>query len=88
MFCALFRLRMKGAWNMKRNLVCLAMSRQYMEAHWEAVCGHANVVEQRGEEEPDIEALIQDNEENLRQCRERGLEYILIEENYQVDYQI
>ena len=46
------------------------------------------MVEQRGEEELDREALIQDNEENLRQCRERGLEYILIEENYQVDYQI
>ncbi len=73
---------------MKRNLVCLVMSRQCMEAHWEDVCGHANVVEQRGEEELDREALIQDNEENLRQCRERGLEYILIEENYQVDYQI
>lgn len=67
--------------------VCLVMSRQYMEAHWEDVCGHANVVEQRGEEELDREALIQDNEENLRQCRERGLEYFLIDKNYQVNWE-
>ena len=85
LFCALFRLRMKGAWNMKRNLVCLVMSRRYIESHWEDVCGHANVVEQRGEEEPDKEALIQDNQENLRQCQAHGLEYILIDKAYTVD---
>lgn len=70
---------------MKRNLVCLVMSRRYIESHWEAVCGHANVVEQRGEEEPDKEALIQDNQENLRQCQAHGLEYILIDKAYTVD---
>ena len=70
---------------MKRNLVCLVMSRRYIESHWEDVCGHANVVEQRGEEEPDKEALIQDNQENLRQCRKRGLEYILIDQAYPLD---
>lgn len=65
--------------------VCLVMSRRYIESHWEAVCGHANVVEQRGEEEPDKEALIQDNQENLRQCQAHGLEYILIDKAYTVD---
>ena len=40
-----------------------------------------------GEEELDREALIGDNEENLRQCRERGLEYILIDKDYQVNWE-
>ncbi len=30
--------------------VCLVMSRQYIEAHWEDIRGYASVVEQRGED--------------------------------------
>lgn len=66
--------------------VCLVMSRQYIEAHWEDIRGYASVVEQRGEEMLDREELIRDNEENLCQCRERGLEYILIDKDYQVNW--
>lgn len=67
--------------------VCLVMSRRYIEARWEDIRGYASVVEHRGEEMLDREALIGDNEENLRQCRERGLDYILIDRDYQVDWE-
>ncbi len=68
--------------------VCLVMTRRYVEEHWEDICGYANVVEQRGEEELDREALIRDNEENLRQCKARGLEYILIDGSYRVEWSL
>lgn len=68
--------------------VCLVMSRRYIEARWEDIRGYASVVEHRGEEMLDREALIGDNEENLRQCRERGLDYILIDRDYQVDWKL
>lgn len=68
--------------------VCLVMSRRYIEARWEDIRGYAGVVEHRGEEVLDREALIGDNEENLRRCRERGLDYILIDKDYQVDWKL
>ena len=68
--------------------VCLVMTRRYVEEHWKDICGYANVVEQRGEEELDREALIRDNEENLRQCKARGLEYILIDGSYRVEWSL
>lgn len=67
--------------------VCLVMSRRYIEGRWEDIRRYASVAERRGEEVLDREALVRDNEENLRQCRKRGLEYILIDKDYQVDWE-
>lgn len=68
--------------------VCLVMSRRYIESHKADILGYAGVVEERLEDSLDWAALIAGNEENLRQCRARGLEYILIDEDYQVDVEL
>lgn len=67
---------------------CLVMTRRYIETHWEDIRGYAGVIEERGEETLDREALIRENQENLTQCRTRGLPYLLIDEKYEVDWEL
>lgn len=66
--------------------VCLVLSRRYIREHWEDILGYASVIEDREVDQPDQAALIAENEENLRQCRDRGLDYILMDETYQADW--
>lgn len=68
--------------------VCLILTRRYIEEHFDDVLSHASDIEQRGEESLDREALIRENEENLRQCRERGLRCLLADEAYQMDLEL
>ena len=63
----------------------LIMSRGYIESHFAAIRGHANAIEQRLDDSSlDKEALICENEENLRRCREKGCDYILLEDVYDI----
>lgn len=62
---------------------CLIMTRNYIEHHFDRIRCFANAIEQRLDDSdltPD--RLIRENEENLRQCREHGCGYILIENDY------
>ncbi len=62
--------------------ICLIMSREYIENHFSEIILNANIIEARLEECTEKEALIQENEENLRQCKKYGLDYILIDKEY------
>ena len=63
--------------------VCLVMSRQYIEAHFDAILAHASCIERRlDDSDLTKEALIEDNEQNLAACLAGGLPYILIEAPY------
>ena len=68
--------------------VCLVMTRRYIEGHRADILGYAGVVEECLEDSLDWEALIRENEENLRRCREKGLEYLLIDGSYQVELEL
>ena len=68
--------------------VCLVLTRRYIEGHRADILGYAGVVEERLEDSLDWEALIRENEENLRRCREKGLEYLLIDGSYQVELEL
>lgn len=62
---------------------CLIMTRSYIEHHFDRIRCFASAIEQRLDDSdltPD--RLIRENEENLRQCREHGCGYILIENDY------
>jgi len=64
---------------------CLIMSRQYIETHFEDIRGYANAIERRlDDSDLSMETLIRENEENLRQCREKGCHYILLEDAYEI----
>lgn len=65
---------------------CLIMSRRYIETHFADIKSHASVIEDRLDDSGlDAEALIRENEQNLAACRQYGCEYILIDEEYNVD---
>ena len=65
--------------------VCLVMSREYIENHFEDIQAYASVIEQRLDDSSlEPQSLIAENEENLAQCIARNLPYILIDENYTV----
>lgn len=63
----------------------LIMTRQYIEAHFADIQNHASDIEQRLDDSGlDPERLIRENERNLALCRQRGCEYVLIDEAYDI----
>ena len=66
--------------------LCLVMSRGYIQAHFEDIAAHANVIEQRLDDSGlSIQALVEDNERNLQQCIRHGCRYVLIDGGYPED---
>ena len=66
--------------------VCLVMSRQYIEDHFEDIVEKASIIEQRiDDSDLDKEELIVENEYNLAQCVSYNLPYILIDKEYEVE---
>ena len=62
----------------------LIMSRSYIENHFGDILAHGNAIEHRLDNSLDKEALIRENEENLRLCRENGCHYVLLEDAYEI----
>lgn len=63
--------------------VCLVLSKQYIENHYEDILKFANKIEKRLENQPiSKEHLIQENEYYLKMCKEVGLDYHLIVDKY------
>ena len=66
--------------------VCLVMSKQYIENHFEDILGRASIIEQRLDDSGlNKEALIAENEYNLSQCVAHNCSYILIDRIYEVE---
>ena len=64
---------------------CLIMTRQYIEANFDAIRDHACEIENRLDDSGlNMQDLIRENERNLALCRQYGCEYILIEEDYHI----
>ncbi len=65
--------------------VCLVMSEAYIKNHFADIKGYAGVIEDRGEDEDcTLESVLADNAEVLRMCGAYQVDYILIEEDYNV----
>lgn len=64
---------------------CLIMTEAYLQNHFQDVQDFAGSIEKRLDTSPDMQALIRENAENLKQCQTHGLEYILIDEEYRLD---
>ena len=64
--------------------LCLVMSRQYIENHFEDIQKFASVIENRlDDSDLNKDALIAENEFCLSQCVAHDLDYALIENTYQ-----
>lgn len=68
---------------------CLVMSWQYIENHFDDIRKFASLIEDRGDDEYcTLEMVRNDNAQMLEQCRKYGAEYILIDQNYEVDIEL
>jgi len=63
--------------------VCLVMSRQYIENHFEDIAANASIIEQRlDDSDLNKEDLLAENAYNLSRCIAHDLPYILIDGEY------
>ena len=68
---------------------CLVMSNKYIEEHFDDINKFASVIEDRGDDEGwTIEMARRENAQMLKQCLRHNAEYILIDEEYQVDIEL
>ena len=66
--------------------VCLVMSRQYIENHFDDIQNYANVIESRLDDSNlSTEELITENEKNLAQGIAHNFPHILIDGKYEVE---
>ena len=62
------------------------MSRNYIENHFEDIRDHGDVIELRLDDSGlNKDALIFENEQNLRLCQVNDCRYILLEEAYSIE---
>lgn len=65
---------------------CLVMTKEYIENHFSDIKEQANIIENRLDDSGlSVESLIEENTSNLKLCREHACNYILIENDYEVD---
>jgi len=65
---------------------CLVMSEEYIINHFVDIKDYANVIENRLDDEGcTLESVLADNKEMLKLAQEHNVNYILIDDRYQVD---
>ncbi len=68
---------------------CLVMSSRYIMNHFGDIKKYASVVENRMDDEDcTIETVLRDNAEILEQCQTYKVNYLLIDEEYQVEIEL
>ncbi len=73
----------------KITYCCLVMSERYIRNHFDDIQKYVCVVEARGEDEDcTMEFVCRENAEVLKQCQAFHVDYLLIDETYQVDLEL
>jgi gluconate kinase len=68
------------------KFICLVMSENYIENHYNDIKKYANVIENRlFDDDLTIKSLKNDNEKYQNMCKNEGLPYVLIDEKYEID---
>ncbi|MBQ4284682.1 MAG: adenylate kinase [Lachnospira sp.] len=66
--------------------VCLVMSEGYIRSHFDDIKAYANIVEMRLDDEGcTMENVIKDNAKVMAMCEQYKLDYVLIDESYEVE---
>ncbi len=69
------------------RFVCLVMSEKYVRSRWKDIVSHANDIEKRlDDSDLETERLVRCNEYFLRRCKECDAPYVLIDEEYNVNW--
>lgn len=64
---------------------CLVMSETYIKLHFDDIKRYANVIEERMADDITVDTVLADNARTLAEVQRYGLNYILIDEVYDVD---
>lgn len=65
------------------RFICLIMSETYINRHFDDIIRNENVIEKRlHDADFTIEAVKEENRYNLQQCKQFGLDYVLIDTDY------
>ena len=73
----------------KIRYICLIMSENYINNHFEDIKKYASIVEERLDDSYlSKEELLEDNRNNLSLAELHGLNYILVDEKYEVDFEL
>ena len=65
---------------------CLVMSESYIKSHFDDIKKYANVIEQRLDDSfCTIESVLEDNRKTHSLAKQYGVNYILIDKNYETD---
>lgn len=68
---------------------CLVMSREYIKKNFDDIKKFAGIIENRGEDSwCTKELLLKDNIYNLEMCKKYGCNFILIDNDYQIDIEL
>lgn len=68
---------------------CLVMSENYIRKHFADIKGFANVIENRlDDSDCTMESVLQDNMDILKICKERKVNYLLIDDEYDVNIEL
>ncbi|MBR0444362.1 MAG: adenylate kinase [Clostridia bacterium] len=68
---------------------CLIMTTRYIENNYSDIIKYADGIEKRlDDSDLDREELIRDNEENLKACQKYDCNYLLIDDEYLVDFDV
>ena len=64
---------------------CLVMSEKYIKNHFADIKTYANVIEARIDDDCTIESVLADNAQILALAQKHNVNYILIEDKYEID---
>lgn len=68
---------------------CLIMTTRYIENHYSDIIRYADGIEKRlDDSDLDRDELIRDNERNLKACQKNDCNYLLIDDEYLVDFDV
>lgn len=69
----------------KIKYYCLVMSEKYIKNHFEDIKRYWNIIENRLDDDCKIEEILEDNAKVLEQVKTQNLNYILIDDKYEIN---
>lgn len=69
----------------KIRFYCLIMSENYIRNHFSDIVGYANAIEKRLDDDCNMESALKDNALYLRDAELNNIDYVLIDEEYNID---
>ena len=67
---------------------CLIMSENYIKTHFNDIKQFANVIENRKEEDISMDLVLADNRKLLELAKKHNVNYILIDDKYEIDIKL